>query len=163
MRRIQSNTPEWGGRKYRSNFELEVFHILRKRYGVTRIKYENPVIVRPQTNWYKAQDWRCDFRIDGIQEMLSLPVLEIPIENVSPQLDRFYVEAKGIIDDEFKEKMKNLTYFRPDIFQRLIIVAPKVQTIFRGFITYDMKRFSALLGDELTLVNACKKEYKTDV
>ncbi|MGB3535434.1 MAG: hypothetical protein WBA13_18190 [Microcoleaceae cyanobacterium] len=145
MRYIRAKKIKFGGVTFDSEFEFKVFNILKDNFELKTIDAHFPVCVRPQTQWFKAQNWRVDFRI-------KLP-------KVLNNSEYLYVEAKGIIQQEFKEKMKNLSYFRPDIFENLVIVSPVNQCIVQGFNTVKIHDLSSFLYPERLedFVNHCKK------
>ncbi len=142
----------WGGISFDSEFEFKVFNTLRTYFGTASIKVHVPLVVRPETAWFPEQLWKIDY------------VVRIPPESLSND-SSLYIECKGIIQEDFKEKMKNLSYFRPDVFENLVVIAPKVQTIVRGFGTLDLYALEGFLDKEdiSGLVNCCKKRRESDV
>ncbi len=142
MRYYKANPVTWGGIKFDSEFEFCVFNCLRKYFDVRDIKVHKGLTVRPKTRWFPEQAWRVDFTVMQQNNVL------------------LYVESKGIISEDFKQLMKNLSYFRPDVFERLVVVAPKVKTIARGFLAIDIDSVDVMLtvSDYDGLVSFCKKE-----
>lgn len=146
MRYIKAKKVSYGGVVFDSQFEFNVFNALRSAFSATAIEVHTPLTVRPRTRWFKSQEWKVDFRV-ALKDSV----------NSSSQL---YVEAKGIIQDDFKEKLKNLSYFRPDVFENLVIVSPTARKILIGINSVTIKDFTDfLLHKEFEgLVNHCKKE-----
>ncbi|MEA5500360.1 hypothetical protein VB834_09265 [Limnoraphis robusta Tam1] len=141
MRMIQARRETYKGIVFDSQFELETMKTLEKYFPLPSIKVHQPIEVRPKSNWFPSQDWKVDFTVCQDKK----PVL--------------YVESKGFIQAEFKEKMKNLAYLKPEIFEKLVIVCPVITTVARGFVTYDLRTFNRYLTQcNLDgLVNDCKK------
>jgi hypothetical protein len=140
MKMIQARCGVHRGIKFDSQLELETMRILEKHFSLPNILCHKPVQVRPKSKWFPAQEWKIDFTV---------------MSDKSPVL---YVESKGYVQAEFKEKMKNLAYLKPEIFEKLIIVCPVADTIVRGFVAYDLKTFDRYLESKNLdgLISDCK-------
>lgn len=131
----------WGNITFDSKLEFEVFRTLKRRFYLPNISVHQPIVIRPKTTWFKPQLWKVDF----------------VIKTKELQGEKLYVEVKGIVQADFKERMKNLSYFFPQIFENLVVVCPVSQTIVRGFTAYGTKDFElALQGNLVQLVSQCK-------
>lgn len=139
-----ANKVSWGGIEFDSQFEFSIFKVLRDYFPLTGIKIHEPLIIRPATKWFDKQEWKIDY-------VCSCEDIEIG--------NRIYIECKGIIQDDFKERLKNLSYFCPTIFENLIIITPRIQTIVRGFHSYDERTLRGFLEDKnfQGLVETCKR------
>lgn len=98
------------GIQFDSNFELQVYRELTKLTEMrphTRIDVHHTLPLKPASKHYKAIDYVVDFAV------------------LIAGRSAIYIEAKGVITDDFILRMKMLDYFYPVIHDRLILVADK--------------------------------------
>ena len=144
--KIQSKPRIYKGIKLDSGLEESVLRCLEQYFPLPSILCHKGLLIRPESQWFPAQEWKVDFTV--LQERKPF----------------IYIEAKGYIQVEFKEKMKNLAYLKPEIFEKLIVVCPEINSIARGFVSYDLKTLDRYLSknDINGLINDCKKRRSKD-
>ena len=144
MQYYKATRIEYGGINFDSKFEFEVYKTLISHFKPALVKVHEPLVIRPRTQWFPAQVWKVDYVVNGVDSLEG---------------GKLFVECKGIIQADFKERIKNLAYFCPLVFQNLVIVTPSSQSVVRGLIAYGGKDFYNILSskDYVSLVDSCKK------
>lgn len=99
---------EFEGIQFDSQWEVTVYHNLRMFFPRESIQCHLPLEVLPKSEFFPALNWRVDFTI--LDNSLRSPL---------------YVEAKGIVNQEIKLVLQGLAFTQPDLFKRLIVVAPQ--------------------------------------
>lgn len=137
------NKVTWGGITFDSCMEYNIFNLLRCYFSLSQIKVHLPLIVRPSSPWFPETKWKVDYCITNVPDLNG---------------NKLYIEVKGLVTTEFKEKMKSLAYFCPAVFENLVIITEKPQTIVRGFRSIDESCLDSFLTEKQysELVNFCK-------
>lgn len=95
--------------RFDSRFELNVFQLLRPIPRVVLIEKDHRVMVLPQTQHFPQRNWRIDFRLETT---LGFDI---------------FLECKSqatALHADFRRTLENLSYFKPEVFQKLLIVLP---------------------------------------
>ena len=94
--------------RFDSTLEFNVYLKLIEMYGQNRVKVQHPILYIPPGKCYpKGKFWKVDFAIRAPNKEHEYS---------------FYVEAKGIITDGFKDKLPILEFTNPEVFRRLFLV-----------------------------------------
>jgi hypothetical protein len=101
------------GIQFDSGYELKVYKELVKLtelYPSTRLDVHHVLPLKPASEKYNAIDYVVDFAV--------LIAGHNPV----------YIEAKGVITDEFILRMKMLDYFHPSIHNRMILASDSIES-----------------------------------
>lgn len=142
MSRIQAHRVEYKGIVFDSIFELETMKVIEKYFPLRSVLVHHSIDVRPASLWFPKQKWKIDFAI---------------FQNKKPFL---YLESKGFVTPDFKERVKNLAYLKPEVFEKLVVVTPMPQTIVRGFVGVNLRLLDSYLSksDSLGLTEFVKRK-----
>ena len=95
--------------KFDSRFELNVFQLLRPIPRVILIEKDHRVMVLPRTEHFPQRNWRIDFRLETT---LGFDI---------------FLECKSqatALHADFRRTLENLSHFKPEVFEKLLIVLP---------------------------------------
>ena len=127
--------------RFDSTLEFNVYLKLIKMYSVSRVKRQHPVLYIPPGECYpKGKLWKVDFAIRS---------------STYEHDYSFYIEAKGAITADFRDKMPILEHTNPEVFRRLFLIfgsrIPVKSKVVRNLLAtkhirqiYTLKKFQQL-------------------
>ena len=96
-----------------SILEYSVYEILKKNVPIELIGIHEKIVVKNKTKHFDKCLWSVDFTV------------RTTVDDMFPTL----IEAKGIVDDNFRYKLQLLDQYNPDQVDRLIVVSSDVTTL----------------------------------
>ena len=129
---IKAKKIEWGNITFDSQFEFNIFQLLKSHFKLTQIEVHKPLTIRPESVYFPAQKWKIDFVVTS--------------HLFGQDFDSLYIEVKGLVQLCDKERFRNIAYFLPEVYRNLVVISPVTQTVVRGLISYGANDFAEMLA-----------------
>lgn len=95
---------------FTSKFEGEVYRTLASQVNPSWIRVQQSLIIKPATPRFPERTWKCDFRVQP------------PSHIYYPTIN---IEAKGLVNRDFRIILEQLEYFTFEEFERLWVILPR--------------------------------------
>ena len=127
---------------FASQFEFEVYKVLRQYVTDSQIFLQVPILLKPPTAYSSKVTYNCDFAVNGTAALLrgqSQFICGLPL----------YIEAKGMITPDAKLKLQWLEAHQAAVRQNMLIVSQKSEHYFGKNYppSLTLKELAAFFGD----------------